>query len=200
MKRILKIFSTILFLFMIFGCSNEDIKISFKKIGNLKPKSPVYFESDSVGFVKRIDFLDSNYLVHIKITDNKELLNYNPYFYLVDLNSKTKIVIINDPSKGLKRFEGDSIFKGGDEIDYYIKLFSLKIQGKIDSLKTDEKFKDIIDNLNLKLEELKEKSKEEYEKLKPELEKNLDEIFEKLRKSFSSEEFESLKYHLKKLF
>ncbi len=200
MKRIFKIFSIILFLLIIFGCSNDDIKISFNKIGNLKPKSPVFFEGDSVGFVKKIEFLDSNYLVHVKITENKELLNYNPFFYLVDLNSKTKIVIVNDPSKGLKEFDDDNVFKGGDEIDYYIKLFSLKLQGKIDSLKNDKKFKDLIDNLNLKIDELKEKGKDKYEKVKPELEKNIDEIFEKLKKSFSNEELESLKSNIKKLF
>ncbi|MEO0233642.1 MAG: hypothetical protein ABIN11_00960 [candidate division WOR-3 bacterium] len=200
MKRIYRFILVPMLLLILFGCSNNDIKVSFNRIGNLKPKSPVIFESDSVGFVHKIEFLDSNYLVHIKITEKKEFLNYNPYFYLIDSDSDAKIVILDDPSKGFNDFDEEKIFKGGNELDYYLKLFSLKLNEKIDSLKSDERIKELIENLNLKLNELKDKGEEKYEKIRPEIEKNIDEIFEKMKKSFKREEFESLKEKIKKLF
>jgi hypothetical protein len=187
-------------LFIIFGCSNNDIKVSFNRIGNLKPKSPVIFENDSVGFVYKIESLDSNYLVHIKITEKEEILNYNPYFYLIDSDSDAKIVVLDDPSKGFNNFDEEKIFKGGNELDYYLKLFSLRLNEKIDSLKSDERIKELIEYLNLKLNELKDKGEEKYEKIKPEIEKNIEEIFEKIKKGFKKEEFESLKVRIEKLF
>lgn len=200
MKKFYKIFLFFILLLTIFGCSNKNIKLSFSTIGNLKPKSPVFFEKDSVGFVQKIEFFDSIYLVHIKITEKKEFLNYNPSFYLIvdDLNSK--IVILNDPSRGFNDFDEKIIFKGGNELDYYLKLFSLKINEKMDSLKVNEKVKDLLENLNSKLSEFKAKGQKQYEKIKPEIHKNIDEIFEKMRKNFNKEEFESLKVKIEKLF
>ncbi|MEJ5307005.1 MAG: hypothetical protein WHT27_01730 [candidate division WOR-3 bacterium] len=200
MKRIYRFILLSMLLFIIFGCSNNDIKVSFNRIGNLKPKSPVIFENDSVGFVYKIESLDSNYLVHIKITEKEEILNYNPYFYLIDSDSDAKIVVLDDPSKGFNNFDEEKIFKGGNELDYYLKLFSLRLNEKIDSLKSDERIKELIEYLNLKLNELKDKGEEKYEKIKPEIEKNIEEIFEKIKKGFKKEEFESLKVRIEKLF
>lgn len=185
---------------MMLGCSTNVVKISFTKIGNLKPKSPVIFENDSVGFVQKIESLDSNYLVYIKITEKTEILNYNPYFYLIDSETDAKIVILDDPSQGFRDFDEEMVFRGGNEFDYYLKLFSLKLNEKIDSLKSDERIQELVENFNLKLNELKDKGEEKYQKIKPEIEKSLDEVFEKLKNSFKKEDFESLKVKIKNLF
>lgn len=200
MKKNFKIILIMFLFLMMLGCSTNVVKISFTKIGNLKPKSPVIFENDSVGFVQKIESLDSNYLVYIKITEKTEILNYNPYFYLIDSETDAKIVILDDPSQGFRDFDEEMVFRGGNEFDYYLKLFSLKLNEKIDSLKSDERIQELVENFNLKLNELKDKGEEKYQKIKPEIEKSLDEVFEKLKNSFKKEDFESLKVKIKNLF
>jgi len=108
----LKLFLTIpLILFLLAGCSNFSLELSFSDIQGLKKEDPIFFEQNKVGHVTHIAYTDTGkYIVSVDIEKAfKSAFTEHSRFKIIEspLKEHEKAIIMSLAQKG-----GEQLKKG----------------------------------------------------------------------------------------
>ena len=117
-KNIYRLFVLILMSLIFFGCEEGPLKISvrYDSLGELKPKSFVYYEKTEVGHIEKIVSTErGDYLVEVLITsEHKGIATDNSLFFIDDdpFDSQRKALAIEQTSPVGRSLKDGSIVVG----------------------------------------------------------------------------------------
>ena len=170
MRASLKLFFAIsLTLFLLAGCNNLSLDLSFSDIQGLEKENPIFFNQNKVGHVTHITYMDTGeYIVSVNIENAfKSAFTEHSRFKIVDspLKEHEKAIIMSLAQKG-----GEPLKKG-----VIVKAIPPSpIQGLTPFI---DKFKTGLDNMVNNVKSIPES--DEYQKL----ENKIDELTQKMKTS-----------------
>jgi len=166
----LKLFFTLFFtLFLLAGCGNFFLKLSFSDIQGLKKNDPIFFDQNKVGHITHIAYTDTGeYIVSIDIKKEfKQAFTEFSRFKIIEspLEEHEKAILMTLAQKGGKPLKNGSVVKA---------IAPSPLQGLAPFI---DKFKSDLDKMVNQMKSVPESK--EYQAL----EKKIDELAKQMKRS-----------------